>query len=112
MDQTISYADFIKIKMITGTIIEIKDFKEAIKPAYKLWIDFGPHGILKSSAQITKNYSKEALLGKQIIAVANFPVKQIGPFQSECLVLGIEREPGDVILLSMGEKTSNGLNIS
>ena len=98
--ELITWNDFEKVEMRVGTIIGANDFPEARKPAYQLTIDFGSEiGIKKSSAQITKRYSKEELIGKQIIAVVNFPKKQIGKFMSECLVLGSVKED-EVILLS------------
>lgn len=98
--------------MRVGTIIEVNDFLEARKPAFQLTIDFGSEiGIRKSSAQITKRYSKEELLNRQIVAVVNFPRKQIGKFMSECLVLGAVGEEGDVILLAPDFKIENGLRI-
>lgn len=112
MGQTISYNDFTKIKMVTGTIISVEKFTEAIKPAYKLKIDFGKYGILKSSAQITLNYTLEDLEGRQIIGIINFAPKQIGPFISECLVLGLEQSAGDVMLLKVDKTVENGLDIS
>jgi tRNA-binding protein len=108
----INWQDFEKIEMRVGTIIDVKDFPEARKPAYQLVIDFGPDiGILRSSAQITKRYSKVTLLQKQIVAVINFPKKQIGKFMSECLVLGAVGEEGDVILIHPETKIENGLKI-
>lgn len=96
----IQYSDFEKIDIRVGKIIEVEDFPQARKPAYKLTIDFGLEiGIKRSSAQITKHYTKEALLGKQIMAVVNFPTKQIGPFISEVLTLGVPDENGDTVLL-------------
>lgn len=98
--------------MRVGTIIDVNDFPEARKPAYQLTIDFGAAiGIRKSSAQITKRYNKEELKGRQIIAVVNFPKKQIGPFMSECLVLGAVGKEGDIVLLSPDFKVENGLRI-
>ncbi len=108
----ISWSDFEKVEIRTGTIIAVADFPEARKPAYKLSIDFGPVGIRKSSAQITTHYRKEELIGKQVVAVVNFPVKQIGPFLSECLVLGAIQEDGSVILLQTERETANGLRIA
>lgn len=109
--EPISWSDFEKVAMFVGTIIEANDFPEAKKPAYQLLIDFGKEiGIKKSSAQITKCYTKEELIGKQIIAVLNFPKKQIGKFMSECLVLGsINQE--DIVLLTSDKKVENGLRI-
>lgn len=109
----LSWTDFEKTEMRVGTILEVFDFPEARKPAYQLTIDFGVKiGILKSSAQITKRYTKEMLSGKQIVAVINFPKKQIGKFMSECLVLGAVNSEGDVILLSPDYKIENGLRIA
>ena len=106
-----SWADFEKIEMRIGTITAVADFPTARKPAFQLTIDFGDFGVLKSSAQITKRYSKESLLGKQIVAVVNFPPKQIGNFMSECLVLGAVGEDGDVILLEPDTSSNNGSRI-
>ena len=109
----LSWTDFEKTEMRVGTILEVFDFPEARKPAYQLTIDFGVKiGILKSSAQITKRYTKEMLSGKQIVAVINFPKKQIGKFMSECLVLGAVNGEGDIILLSPDYKIENGLRIA
>lgn len=104
----ISWADFEKVEMHVGTIIEAHEFPEARKPAYQLHIDFGPLGIKKSSAQITKRYALDDLVGKQVIAVVNFPKKQIGSFMSECLVLGIVGKDNDVILLQPSTNAANG----
>lgn len=110
--EEINWNDFEKVEMRVGTIISVNDFPEARKPAYQLTIDFGVEmGIKKSSAQITKRYSKEDLLNKQIVAVVNFPKKQIGKFMSECLVLGSVK--GDeVVLLTSDLKVENGLRIA
>ena len=108
----ITREDFEKVEMRVGTILEVNDFPEARNPAYQLTIDFGFEiGIRKSSAQITKLYKKDDLVGRQIIAVVNFPKKQIGKFMSECLVLGAVGNQGDVILLSPDSKVQNGLRI-
>jgi tRNA-binding protein len=107
----ISWEDFEKINILTGTIVEIDDFPKARKPAYKLKIDFGPSGIKQSSAQITKHYTKDQLIGQQVVAVVNFPPKQIATFLSECLVLGIYDENNDVILLKPERKVANGSKI-
>src|SRR4051794_29778756 len=96
----INYGDFQKVDIRVGKVIEVQDFPEARKPAYKLVIDFGSEiGMKKSSAQIVANYTKEELLGSQVVCVVNFPPKQIGPFISEVLTLGVEDEAGNVVLL-------------
>lgn len=108
----ISWNDFEKIDIRTGTITEVTDFPKARKPAYKLVIDFGEQiGIKRSSAQVTAHYTKEELLNRQVIAVVNFPPKQIADFISECLVLGIYDENKDVILLKPERPVSNGQKI-
>ena len=109
----ISWPDFEKIDLRVGTILEVNDFPEARKPAYQLHIDFGSEiGILKTSAQITKRYSKEELVQRQIVAIVNFPKKQIGKFMSECLVLGAVEAEGDVVLLNADIKVENGTAIA
>ena len=109
---TISWSDFEKIEIRAGTIIEVDDFPKARKPAYKLLIDFGQVlGTKRSSAQITTLYTKEELLNRQVIAVVNFPAKQIADFTSECLVLGVYDENKDVILLQPGKPVTNGMKI-
>lgn len=104
------FSDFEQLDIRTGTIIEVRDFPEARKPAFQLVIDFGEQGIKKSSAQITELYSKENLLNKQIVAVLNFPPKQIGKFVSECLILGVYTSNG-VVLLSPDRVVDNGNKI-
>jgi len=112
MKDLLNWSDFEKVEMRVGTIIEVMDFPEANNPSYKLRIDFGKDlGVKKTSAQITVRYPKEELLGKQIVAVVNFPVKQIGPFMSECLVLGAVNGK-EVTLLEPGKDVDNGLRIS
>jgi tRNA-binding protein len=108
----LSWSEFEKVEMRVGTILTVNDFPEARKPAYQLTIDFGSEiGILKSSAQITQRYQKEDLVNRQIVAVINFPKKQIGKFNSECLVLGAVGDAGDVILVAPDFKIENGLRI-
>ena len=108
----ISWADFEKVDIRTGTIIKAENFSGARKPAYKLSIDFGEElGIKQSSAQITKHYTPDDLMGRQIIAVVNFPPKQIATFISECLVLGVYDENKEVVLLQPQQQLSNGLKI-
>ncbi|MCX6801967.1 MAG: tRNA-binding protein [Candidatus Diapherotrites archaeon] len=108
MGETISFGEFEKIEIRAGKIVRVEDFPEAKKPAFRLWIDFGALGIKKSSAQITKNYSKEALLGKQIIAVTNFPKKNIAGFESEVLVLGIVDSKKGVVLVKPDQEVGLG----
>lgn len=107
----ISWEDFEKVDIRCGTILEVLDFPNARKPAYQLCIDFGSLGIKKSSAQITSLYTKEELPGRQVIAVVNFPVKQIANFFSECLVLGVYNENDDVVLLEPSLQVKNGTKI-
>ena len=107
----ISWEDFEKLDMRTGRILEAIPFEKAKRPAYKLKIDFGNEGIKNSSAQITTHYNCEELIGKQIIAVINFPPKQIADFMSECLVLGVYDGNKNVILLQPDKQTENGNKI-
>lgn len=112
MSDTISWNDFAKVDLRVGTIIQAEVFKEAKKPAYKLVVDFGETlGKKRSSAQITKHYTPEDLIGRQVIAVINFPVKQIASFFSECLVLGTYDKGGEVILLQPERSVNNGADI-
>lgn len=105
----ISYEDFEKVDVRVGKILEVEDFPEARKPAYKLTIDFGPEiGVKKSSAQITKHYTKEDLLGKQVVGVVNFPPKQIGPLVSEVLTLGLSDGEGGVVLVAPTKDVPKG----
>lgn len=105
----ITYQDFEKVDIKVGKVVKVEDFPEARKPAYKLTIDFGAEtGVKKSSAQITKNYKKEELLGKLVVGVVNFPPKQIGPFVSEVLTLGLPDENGNVALLEPTKKVPLG----
>ncbi|MFT3902160.1 MAG: tRNA-binding protein [Niabella sp.] len=109
-NELIHWDDFSKIEMRVGTVMSAEVFKEAKKPAYKITIDFGDFGIRKTSAQITKLYSPDEIVGKQVIAVVNFPPKQIAHFQSECLILGAVNEK-DVTLLTTDKRVINGLRI-
>ncbi|HSX12346.1 MAG TPA: tRNA-binding protein [Rhabdochlamydiaceae bacterium] len=113
MEQTISYNDFAKVDIRVGTIVQVDSFPEARKPAYKLVIDFGPEiGHKKSSAQITEHCpNKEELVGKQVLAVVNFPPKQIGPFRSEVLTLGVPDSEGKVILVASKKQAPNGAKL-
>jgi tRNA-binding protein len=107
----ITWDDFEKVDMRVGTIMEVNEFPKAKNPAYQLTIDFGELGIKKSSAQITKLYSQSELVGKQVIAVVNFPPKQIANFFSECLVLGVVGADKDITLLQPERSVKNGLRI-
>ena len=107
----ISWEEFEKVDIRVGTIIAVQDFPKAKKPAFQLTIDFGEIGIKKSSAQITALYTPGSLLNKQVIAVVNFPVKQIANFHSECLVLGIYNEGNEVVLLQPQQVVKNGSRI-
>jgi tRNA-binding protein len=108
---TIQWQDFEKIDIRAGTILEVNDFPQAKKAAWQLTIDFGELGIKRSSAQITDFYEKQELIGKQVIAIVNFPPKQIANFFSECLVLGVYTDKKEVVLLHPDRKVSNGWKI-
>ena len=106
---TISFDDFLKVDIRVGTIVEALPFPEARKPAYKLTIDFGPEiGRKKSSAQITRNHARDGLVGRQVLAVVNFPPRQIGPFMSEVLTLGLPDANGEVMLIAPTAKVPDG----
>jgi tRNA-binding protein len=109
MADPIAFADFERVEIRTGTIVDAQPFPEARKPAFKLWVDFGaPLGVKRSSAQITVHYAPDRLIGRQVMAVVNFPPRQIGPFVSEVLVLGVPDENGAVVLLRPDLKVPDG----
>ena len=109
MNETIAYADFERVDIRAGTIVEASPFPEARKPAFKIVIDFGPEiGLKKSSAQITVHYTLESLIGRQVLGVVNFPPRQIGPFRSEVLTLGFEDDNGDIVLTAVDKPVPNG----
>lgn len=111
ISEQIQFSDFLKVDIRVGTIVAIEDYPEARKPAYKLEIDFGPFGKKRSSAQITQHYRKEDLIGKQVVAVVNFPPKQIGKFMSQVLTLGLPDENQQVVLLEATIKVPNGARL-
>jgi tRNA-binding protein len=108
----ISWPDFEKVELRAGTITRVEDFPDAHKPAYKIWADFGDLGVMKSSAQLTKLYNKENLLGRQIMGVTNFLPKQIGSFMSQFLVTGFVLEDGGVVLAEPERTVPNGTKLA
>ncbi|MFB9134647.1 tRNA-binding protein [Vibrio olivae] len=110
---SLQWSDFQKVDIRAGTIVQAQPFPEARRPAYKLHVDFGPQiGIKKTSAQITDLYDPQELVGKQVLAVVNFPPKQIGPFMSECLVTGLHQADGSVVLASVDKPLANGARLA
>ena len=111
--ETIAWSDFERVELRVGTIVSVEDFPEARKPAYKFRVDFGTEiGIKQSGAQVTALYKKEELVGRQIIGVINFPPKQIGPFISECLITGLYRNDGNVVLAVPDQQVPNGAKLA
>ena len=109
MSDEITFDDFVKVDIRVGTVVRAEPFPEARKPAIKLWVDFGNElGVKKSSAQITKHYTEDSLIGRQVMAVVNFPPRQIGPMKSEILVLGVSDPEGGIVLLSPDRDVPNG----
>ena len=109
--ENITWDDFKKVELRVGTIVEVEEFPKARNPSYKLTIDFGEFSVRKSSAQITVHYAKEELIGRQVLAVINFPKKQIANFFSECLTTGVPDETGAVVLVSPDKKVPNGARL-
>ena len=109
MSDTITFDDFLKVDIRKGTVVQAEPYPEARKPAIKLWVDFGGDiGVRKSSAQITAHYTPDALIGKQVLAVVNFPPRQIGKFMSEILVLGLPDDNGDIVLITPDKTVPDG----
>jgi len=109
--ETIEWQDFEKVLLCAGTVLKVEEFPEARKPAWKLWVDFGPHGVRKTSAQIKATYSAQELLGRQIVGVINFPPKQVGPFVSEFLLTGFHTHEG-VVITTVERPVPNGARMA
>ncbi len=107
----IAWSDFEKVLIVAGTVLRVEPFPEARKPAYKFWVDFGPHGVKKTSAQVTHLYAAEELVGRQIVGVINFPPKQIGPFVSEFLLTGFPTDDG-VVVTAIEREVPNGTRMA
>ena len=110
-DSTITWADFERVHLCAGTVLRVEAFPQARKPAWKLWVDFGPLGVRKTSAQVKALYSAEELIGRQIIGVVNFPPKQVGPFVSEFLLTGFDTEEG-VVIAAVERPVANGTRLA
>ncbi|MBB5014939.1 tRNA-binding protein [Rehaibacterium terrae] len=111
MSETITWQDFERVLIAAGTVLRVEDFPEARKPAWKLWVDFGPHGIKKTSAQVKALYRPEDLVGRQIVGVINLPPKQVGPFVSEFLLTGFPTDEG-VVITTVERPVPNGTRLS
>lgn len=111
-DGHISWADFEKVLICAGTVLRVEEFPEARKPAYKFWVDFGAHGVKKTSAQFTRLYRPEELVGRQVVGVINFPPKQIGPFVSEFLLTGFPTGDGSIVLSAIERPVPNGTRLA
>lgn len=107
---TIEWQDFEKVMLCAGTVLKVEEFPEARKPAWKLWVDFGPHGVRKTSAQVKAIYSADELVGRQIVGVINFPPKQVGPFTSEFLLTGFHTDEG-VVITTVERPVPNGARL-
>ncbi len=108
---TIEWKDFEKVLLCAGTVLKVEEFPEARKPAWKLWVDFGPHGVRKTSAQVKALYAVEELVGRQIVGVINFPPKQVGPFVSEFLLTGFHTDEG-VVITTVERPVPNGARLA
>ena len=111
MSESISWADFEKVHLCAGTVLRVEEFPEARKPAWKLWVDFGPHGVRKTSAQVRALYEADDLIGRQIVGVINFPPKQVGPFVSEFLLTGFPTDEG-VVITTLERTVPNGTRLA
>ena len=107
----LSWSEFEKVMLCAGTVLQVEEFPEARKPAWKLWVDFGPHGVRKTSAQVKQLYTAQELIGRQIVGVINFPAKQIGPFRSEFLLTGFPTEEG-VVITAIERPVPNGTRLA
>ncbi len=111
MEHALSWAEFEKVHLCAGTVVRVEPFPEARKPAWKLWVDFGPHGVRKTSAQIRVLYEEDDLIGRQIVGVINFPPKQVGPFISEFLLTGFPTEDG-VVITTLERQVPDGTRLA
>ena len=107
----LSWSEFEKVMLCAGTVLRVEEFPEARKPAWKLWVDFGPHGVRKTSAQVKQLYTAEQLVGRQIVGVINFPPKQVGPFRSEFLLTGFPTDEG-VVITAIERPVPNGTRLA